>query len=150
LNRSDQHGKDYSAPAVTGQLPQDSTPLAGVQDCTLIYDGDCRFCVMAKEGIERAAGDRGLAHVRFVPYRSEEAERRLGNEYVSGRPEVAFLVGQDGRIQKGLEAFLPLLPGLRGGRVLHRLMSLSWLKPLAYLLYRFIARYRYQLFGSVR
>lgn len=105
---------------------------------------------MAKEGIERAAVDHGLAHVRFLPYQSEEAARRLGKEYVPGRPEVAFLVRQDGRIQKGLEAFLPLLPGLKGGRVLHRLTSVSWLKPLAYLLYRLIARYRYQLFGSVR
>jgi predicted DCC family thiol-disulfide oxidoreductase YuxK len=105
---------------------------------------------MAKEGIERAAADGGMAHVRFLPYQSEEAARRLGKEYVPGRPEVAFLVAQDGRIQKGLEAFLPLLPGLKGGRVLHRLLSVSCLKPLAHLLYRIIARYRYQLFGSVR
>ena len=150
MNRSDKHGKDYSAPGVTGQLRQDSTPWAGVRECTLIYDADCRFCVMAKEGIERAGGNRGQTQVRFLPYRSEEAERRLGNEYVPGRPEVAFLVGEDGCIQKGLEAFLPLLPGLKGGRILHRLIGVAWLKPLAYLLYRIIARYRYQLFGSVR
>ena len=150
MNRSDKHGKDYSAPGLTGQLPQNSPPWAGAQESTLIYEGDCRFWVMAKEGIERAGGVRGQAQVRFLPYRSEEAERRLGNQYVPGRPEVAFLVGQDGRIQKGLEAFLPLLPGLKGGRILHRLIGVSWLKPLAYLLYRIIARYRYQLFGSVR
>ena len=120
------------------------------QECTLIYDADCRFCVTAKNGIEKAAGDGALSHVRFLPYQSEEAARRLGREYVPGRPEVAFLVGLDGNIQKGLEAFLPLLPGLKGGKFLYRLIRVIWVKPLAYLLYRFIARYRYQLFGSVR
>jgi predicted DCC family thiol-disulfide oxidoreductase YuxK len=120
------------------------------QECTLIYDADCRFCVAARNGIERAAEKEGLAQVRFLPYQSEEAARRLGEHYVPGRPEVAFLVGQDGTIQKGLDAFLPLLRGLRGGKLLYRLIRVPWFKPLAYLLYRFIARYRYQLFGSAR
>jgi predicted DCC family thiol-disulfide oxidoreductase YuxK len=120
------------------------------QDCTLIYDGDCRFCVTAKQRIEKAVREDGPSHVRFIPYQSEEATQRLGKDYVPGRPDVAFLVGADGSIRKGLDAFLPLLPGLRGGALLSRLVQSAWLKPLAHLLYRFIARYRYHLFGSVR
>jgi predicted DCC family thiol-disulfide oxidoreductase YuxK len=120
------------------------------QECTLIYDADCRFCVAAKNRIERTAVTDRPAQVRFLPYRSEEAARRLGKRYVPGRPEAAFLVGQDGVIQQGLDAFLPLLPGLKGGELLRRLIRLFWVKPFAYLLYRFIARYRYQLFGSAR
>lgn len=89
-------------------------------------------------------------HVRFLPYQSDEAARRLGNEYVPGRPEVAFLVEENGAIRKGLDAFLPLLPGLKGGRLLYRLTQVSWVRPLAYLLYRLVARYRYRVFGSVR
>ena len=120
------------------------------QECTLIYDADCRFCVAAKNRIEKtAAGDKS-AQVRFLPYRSEEAARRLGERYVPGRPEAAFLVGQDGAVQQGLDAFLPLLPGFKGGKLLQRLIRLFWVKPFAYLLYRFIARYRYQLFGPAR
>lgn len=120
------------------------------QECTLIYDADCRFCVTAKNGIERAAEEDRLMHVRFLPYQSDEAARRLGNEYVPGRPEVAFLVEENGAIRKGLDAFLPLLPGLKGGRLLYRLTQVSWVRPLAYLLYRLVARYRYRVFGSVR
>jgi predicted DCC family thiol-disulfide oxidoreductase YuxK len=129
--------------------PKPGTP-PNAQECTLIYDADCRFCVTARKGIERAAeGDR-LMHVRFLPYQSDEAARHLGKEYVPGRPEVAFLVDQNGEIRKGLDAFLPLLPGLKGGRLLYRLTQLFWLRPLAYLLYRLVARYRYRVFGSVR
>ncbi|MGH7230490.1 MAG: thiol-disulfide oxidoreductase DCC family protein [Nitrospiraceae bacterium] len=115
-------------------------------DRILIYDGQCRFCVTAKEGLERAGNQEG---VRFVPYQSEEAARRLGNDYQPGRPAVAFLVDQDGRVSRGLDAFLPLLPGLPGGRVLHALMKIPLIKPLAYLAYRVVARYRYRWFGQM-
>jgi predicted DCC family thiol-disulfide oxidoreductase YuxK len=114
----------------------------------LIYDAQCRLCTMAKEGLERL-GSRGRAAIRFVPYQSGEAADRLGSEYQPGRPNVAFLVDADGTIHRGLDAFLPLLPGLPGGRVLLALMRVPLLRPLGYLLYRLMARYRYRLFGQI-
>lgn len=113
----------------------------------LIYDGQCRLCVTAKDGIERVGRPHG---VRFVPYQSEEAARCLGSDYKPGRPEVAFLVERDGTISQGLDAFIPLLPGLPGGDLLLALWRVPFLRPLAYLLYRVIARYRYRWFGSVK
>lgn len=113
----------------------------------LIYDGQCRLCVTAKEGLERLGRDQD---VRFVPYQSEEAACRLGQEYRPGRPDVAFLVEQNGMIKRGLDAFLPLLPGLRGGRLLRALLRLPLIRPLAYLAYRLVARYRYRWFGQVQ
>jgi predicted DCC family thiol-disulfide oxidoreductase YuxK len=112
----------------------------------LIYDGECRLCVTAKEGLERLGAERD---VRFIPYKSEEAARCLGKAYQPGRPDVAFLVEKDGTISKGLDAFLPLLPGLPGGRVLSALMRVPPLRPVAYLAYRLVARYRYKWFGQV-
>lgn len=112
----------------------------------LIYDGQCRLCVTAKEGLERIDEGRD---VRFVPYQSEEAASRLGPDYKQGRPDVAFLVEGDGTISRGLDAFLPLVPGLRGGRVLYAILKVPLVRPLADLAYRFVARYRYKLFGSI-
>jgi predicted DCC family thiol-disulfide oxidoreductase YuxK len=112
----------------------------------LIYDDQCRLCVTAKEGLERNGAEQD---VRFVPYRSEEAVRKLGADYKPGRPDAAFLVEGDGTISRGLDAFLPLVPGLRGGRILQTLMRVPLIRPLAYLAYRLVARYRYKLFGSV-
>ena len=114
---------------------------------TLIYDGQCRLCVTAKKGLERLAPN---PDVQLVPYQSEEAACQLGAEYQPGRPDVAFLVEPDGTISRGLDAFLPLVPGLPGGRVLHAILRVPLVRPLAYLAYRLVARFRYRWFGSVQ
>ncbi len=114
-------------------------------DKILIYDARCRLCVTAKDAIERETG----CSVRFVPYESEEAARRLGKVYTPGRPDVAFLVEPDGTVRRGLDAFTPLLPGIRGGRLIGRLLRMRLLRPLGHLAYRLVARYRYTLFGDM-
>ena len=120
--------------------------MSGQSERILIYDGQCRLCVTAKAGIERLETKPG---VRFVPYQSDEAARCLAAGYRQGRPDAALLIEQDGTIQKGLDAFVPLLPGLRGGRVLLALWKVPGLRPIAYAVYRLIARYRYAWFGAV-
>ena len=119
------------------------------QACLLIYDGQCRLCVTAKEGLERLAIHADATPIQMIPYQSEEAKQALGDSYRPGRPNAAFLVSPNGEIARGLDAFLALLPGLKGGRVLSVLLSLPLVKPLGYLLYWFVARYRYSIFGIV-
>ena len=72
--------------------------------------------------------------VRMVPYQSEEAKQALGESYQPGRPNAAFLA---------------LLPCLKGGRVIAVLFIFPVVKPFGYLLYWFVARYRYSIFGQV-
>lgn len=117
--------------------------------CVLVYDGRCRLCVQAKEGLERLKAPHELNAVRMIPYQSEKAREILGDTYRPGRPDVAFLVQPDGVVRQGLDAFLPLLPGLKGGRFLATFLSIPLVKPFAYLVYRLVARYRYLLFGEV-
>ena len=119
------------------------------QACLLVYDGECRFCVTAKEGLERLETHADATPIRMIPYQSEEAQQALGESYRPGRPNAAFLVRPNGEIARGLDAFLALLPGLKGGRVLSVLLSLPVVKPFSYLLYWFVARYRYSIFGKV-
>ena len=119
------------------------------QACLLVYDGQCRLCVTAKKGLERVGTHADATPIRMVPYQSEEAKQALGEGYRPGRPNVAFLVRPNGEIARGLDAFLALLPGLKGGRVLSVLLSLPLVKPLGYVLYWFVARYRYSIFGKV-
>ncbi len=85
----------------------------------------------------------------MIPYQSDEAKQVLGSRYQDGRPEAAFLVTGDGRIASGLDAFLPLLPGLKGGRVLGRVFAFPLVKPLGDWIYRLVAKYRYRVFGEV-
>jgi predicted DCC family thiol-disulfide oxidoreductase YuxK len=117
--------------------------------CLLIYDGQCRLCVTAKKGIEQLQSETAGSSLRMITYQSDEAKQALGTRYRPGRPDVAFLVDPDGRVAQGLDAFLPLLPGLKGGRFLAGLLAFPLGKPLGNLLYWFVARYRYHLFGAV-
>jgi predicted DCC family thiol-disulfide oxidoreductase YuxK len=119
------------------------------QACLLIYDGQCRLCVNAKKGLERLEAHADATPIRMVPYQSEEAKLALGESYRPGRPNAAFLVRPNGEIAHGLDAFLALLPGLKGGRALSVLLSFPLVKPFGYLLYWFVARYRYSVFGQV-
>ena len=119
------------------------------QACTLIYDGRCRLCVTAKETLERLGSDQARARVRMIPYQSGEAQRLLGHCYRPGRPDAAFLVGPKGEITRGVDAFLPLLPGLKGGSCLAAFFRLPLVRPLARFLYPMFARSRYRLFGEV-
>jgi len=77
---------------------------------TLIYDGQCRLCVTAKEGLERLGPAPQQSGIRFVPYQSEEAASRLGAEYKPGRPDVAFLVEPDGTISRARAPCHPARP----------------------------------------
>jgi predicted DCC family thiol-disulfide oxidoreductase YuxK len=118
--------------------------------CTIIYDEECRFCVRSKEEIERLLKTTQAGFVRFIPYQSLEAEQVLGFEYRLGRPDVAYQVGPDGQIERGLEAMLPVLMRLPGGRLITILLSLPGFKFLAHKLYELVARNRYRWFGALR
>ncbi len=118
-------------------------------ECLLIYDGECRFCVAAKQQVEQLAKPGESGPIRMITYQSDEARQRLGAAYVPGRPDAAFLVQPSGKVTKGLDAFLPLLPGLRWGKALALLLHIPLMAPIAYAIYAVIARHRYRLFGAV-
>lgn len=118
--------------------------------CLLIYDDECRLCVAAKQKLEETGLGQAGSDVRFVPYQSPEARQALGDAYRPGRPDMAFLVRPSGDIQQGLDAFLPLAPRLSAGRILVWLMRIPFGKRAAALVYRFIARHRYRIFGAAR
>ena len=113
----------------------------------LIYDAECRFCVISKEAIE----DRDVGiDARFVPYRTEEAAQCLGSAYHPGQPDAAYLVEPDGTIRRGIDAFILLLPKIRGGSFVLVLLRLPLGRPIAAIVYRLIARYRYRWLGRQR
>jgi predicted DCC family thiol-disulfide oxidoreductase YuxK len=140
------HGRILPRASRASNGSWDSMAESGSPTCLLIYDSRCRMCVTAKTGLERLSGDREL---RIIPYESDEAKQVLGTQHHGGRPDAAFLVAADGTIASGLDAFLPLLPGLWGGQLLAKLLAVPLVKPLAYRIYALVARHRYRLFGEV-
>lgn len=118
--------------------------------CLLIYDGECRLCVSTKQKLEQAGVGQAGSDIRFLPYQSDEAQRALGEKYCRGRPDMAFLVRPSGEVHQGLDAFLPLVPSLPGGRFLLCCLRIPLAKRLAEWGYRMIARHRYLLFGGAQ
>ncbi len=118
--------------------------------CLMIYDGECRLCVATKRKLEQAGVGHAGSGVRFVPYQTDEARRILGQHYRPGRPDMAFLVRSSGEVHQGLDAFLPVVPNLPGGRFLLGCLRIPLAKRAAEWGYRIIARHRYRLFGAVK
>ena len=110
----------------------------------LIYDRDCRLCVSMKNRLSQAAQERDI---RFVPYDSDEARSLLGSTHLPGRPGFAYLIDEAGTTHQGLDAFIPLLPGLRWGRWVLPIWRFSFVRSCAYTVYRWVAKYRYSWFG---
>jgi predicted DCC family thiol-disulfide oxidoreductase YuxK len=118
------------------------------QGCIFVYDGECRLCVSLRKKLARiGAGQTGF-DVRFLAYQSAAAVTALGRDYRPGRPDMAFLVRPSGEILKGLEAFLPIIIDLPGGRLLLWWLRFPPVKRLAEWGYRVVARHRYRWFGE--
>jgi predicted DCC family thiol-disulfide oxidoreductase YuxK len=127
--------------------PLSACQLDPQQSGLLIYDGNCRLCVAAKEGLDRAGV--GEAGVRMIPYESQEAMTALGERYRPGPPSMAYLISPAGGVSQGIDAFLPLMHGLPGGKFVRWILKGPIARSLAERAYRWIARHRYRLFGAV-
>ena len=120
---------------------------SSTQTCLLVYDGECRLCVSAKLKLEELTIGRA-SEVRFLKYQSDAAKRMLGPKYCPGRPNAAFLIRPSGEVVQGLDAFLPLIPILPGGKLLLWWLRFPPSRRLTEWGYRMVARHRYRWFGK--
>lgn len=120
------------------------------QGYLLVYDAECRLCVSTKQKLEELGIGQAKSDVRFLAYQSEAAKRLLGPSYCSGRPDVAFLIRPSGEVFQGIDAFLPLVPNLPGGKLLLWWLRFPFAKRLAEWSYRMVARHRYRWFGEAK
>ena len=114
----------------------------------LAYDEACRLCVSTKQKLEALGVGQAKSGVRFLAYQSESAKMVLGSNYRSGRPDMAFLIQPSGEVLQGLDAFLPIVPNLPGGKFLLWWLRFPSVKRLAEWGYRMVARHRYRWFGE--
>jgi predicted DCC family thiol-disulfide oxidoreductase YuxK len=85
----------------------------------------------------------------MIPYESQEAASALGEQYRPGPPSMAYFISPTGGVSQGVDAFLPLIHGLPGGKCAWWILKWSITRRLAERVYRWIARHRYRLFGAV-
>lgn len=130
------------------ELKEQTAGQSSTQACLLVYDAECRLCVSTKQKLEQLGIGQAKSDVRFLAYQSEAAKQLLGLSYRSGRPDVAFLIRPSGEVFQGLDAFLPLVPNLPGGKLLLWWLRFLPVKRLAEWGYRMTARHRYRWFGE--
>lgn len=85
----------------------------------------------------------------MIPYESQEAVSALGEQYRPGPPSMAYLISPAGGVSQGVDAFLPLIQGLPGGKLAQWMLQWSLTRSLAERVYRWIARHRYRLFSAI-
>lgn len=109
---------------------------------TLVYDGDCRFCVRSVDLV--ASWDRGGA-IELVPFQRAGVRERFPWIAEGAYKEAMQLVGPGHETWSGAAAAERLTALLPGGRPLGCLFALPFARPLADRLYRLVARNRYRL-----
>lgn len=109
----------------------------------LIYDGDCGFCTTSVRTIERFV----RPDAQSVPFQQVDLEA-LGIAQERAEYEV-LLVGADGRVHGGAQAFAHLLATARfPWPVLGLPIRIPPFRWLAHGVYRLIADHRHQLPGG--
>lgn len=135
-------------PACTMEFKEQMEGRLSTQVCLLVYDEACRLCVSTKQKLEKLGVGQAESDVRFLAYQSEAVKRILGSNYRAGRPDMAFLIRPSGEVLQGLDAFLPLVSNLPGGKLLLWWLRFPSAKRLAEWGYRLVARHRYRWFGE--
>ncbi len=109
---------------------------------TLVYDGDCAFCVRSADLV--ATWARG-GTVEVVPFQRAGVKERFPWIPADAYAEAMQLVGPGNETWSGAAAAERLAAILPGGRPLGCLFAIPFARPLANRLYRLIARNRYRL-----
>jgi acetyl esterase len=109
---------------------------------TLVYDGDCRFCVRSADLV--ASWDREGA-VELVPLQRGGLGERFPWIPKDAYREAMQLIGPLNETWSGAAAAERLVKILPGGRPLGCLFALPFARPLADRVYRLVARNRSRL-----
>jgi len=117
-----------------------------MESLTLLYDGCCRLCLRTVATLRRLR-----LRVRLVPVPLQEARPEQLPPGVSREELLAELhaVDASGRLYRGADAVLRILREVRGLGWLAALGRLPLLAPAVDAAYRWLARHRYRLFGTV-
>lgn len=109
---------------------------------TLIYDGECRFCLRCVDLLRR--WDRA-GRIRAVPLQDRAALAQLPPIPLASLEAAMHLVGPDGSVRASAAAAPAILRLLPGGALLAALFRVPGVPAVAERVYRAVARNRHRL-----
>jgi predicted DCC family thiol-disulfide oxidoreductase YuxK len=112
----------------------------------LFYDGHCGLCHRAVKFVLKH--DRTGSAFRFAPLQGTTFQAKVAAGQRAGLPDSVVVLADDGALLVRSNAFLHILRRLGGGwRTLGRVLGVIP-RPLRDVVYDFIARIRYRVFGT--
>lgn len=118
-----------------------------LQTNILIYDADCRLCVMAKNILNRWDKHK---KIEFIPFQDQDASHLLSDLHSTSCLDAMRFIDDEGFVLIGLDALRAVLYKLPGGFIFSSIFLLPGTYFLAKKSYSWIARNRYRLFGAVK
>lgn len=112
----------------------------------VFYDAHCRICARSQRTIERL---RPSAELTFVNVQDAETMRAFPMVDREAGLGQMFVMDPAGRLAVGFDGFLSLVPTLRVLRPLRHVLRFPPVRALGRIAYRWVARNRYRLGGSV-
>jgi len=112
----------------------------------LFYDGHCGLCHRTVKFVLKH--DRSGSAFRFAPLQGTTFESRIAPDRRAGLPDSIVVLTNEGSLLVRSDAFLHVLRRLGGGwRILANAQAVIP-RPLRDLVYDFVARIRYRVFGK--
>lgn len=112
----------------------------------VFYDANCRLCVRSRRMLERL---RPRAELVFVDVGDEGVMARYSFIDRAARLGQMHVMDSAGRLAGGYDAFLLLAPAVPLLRPLRQVLQWRPVRFVGHKLYRWVARNRYRLGGSV-
>ena len=109
---------------------------------TLVYDGDCRMCTRLTRAL--AEWDRGRV-ISIVSYQTPGVPEQFPWIPAGAYEQAIQLVGPDAQTWQGAAAIEKLLDILPRGRAIAWVFRVPFVRTLADVVYRWVARNRYRL-----
>jgi predicted DCC family thiol-disulfide oxidoreductase YuxK len=113
---------------------------------TIFYDAHCRICARSRRAIERLRPSSDLLFVNVQDPTAMSAYPMVDRAAGLGQ---MFVLDPTGALSGGYDAFVSLLPALPALRPLRHVLGLAPVRAVGRRVYRWVARNRYRLGGSV-
>jgi predicted DCC family thiol-disulfide oxidoreductase YuxK len=111
----------------------------------LFYDGHCALCHRAVKFVLKH--DRSGSAFRFAPLGGETFQSSVSADRRTALPDSVVVLTRDGRVLVRSDAFVHILRRLGGGQKAFGNVLAVVPRPIRDLVYNFIARIRYHVFG---
>jgi predicted DCC family thiol-disulfide oxidoreductase YuxK len=117
-----------------------------MKEVTLLYDAECVLCTNSVRTLRKL---KTSVPLRMISLQEADLEVLLpGTSFAELQAQI-HVIDTDGQVYKGADSIICILKTVPSLKWISWLYRIPGLKPMADLMYRWVAKNRYKLFGKV-